>query len=89
MEQALLTTVIAITRPAATESAAAEARAIADVLRAGRISRVHLRKPEATAAQMEEIVRLIPEELYSRISLHSHFGLAVKYRLGGVHVNSL
>lgn len=88
VEQTLLTTVIAITRPAATESAAAEARAIADVLRAGRISRVHLRKPEATAAQMEEIVRLIPEELYSRISLHSHFGLAVKYRLGGVHVNS-
>ncbi len=50
-------------------------------------TRVHIRKPTATKNQIEELIAKIPEKYYPKISIHDHFDLAVKYRLGGVHLN--
>lgn len=49
--------------------------------------RIHLRKPSASREEFERLIRRIPTELYARLSLHDHHELAVKYGLGGVHLN--
>ncbi|MCM1109609.1 MAG: thiamine phosphate synthase [Clostridium sp.] len=49
--------------------------------------RIHIRKPYATATETEELLRAIPKEYYPFLSLHDHFDLALKYRLGGIHLN--
>ncbi len=49
--------------------------------------RLHLRKPSATSEEIEEILRSIPARYYDRIVLHSHFELAERYRLAGIHLN--
>lgn len=50
--------------------------------------RLHIRKPNATAEQISALIRAIPSGYYSRIVLHDHFELSVKFGLGGVHINS-
>lgn len=52
------------------------------------LSRLHLRKPKATYSQMEEIINCIDKRYYDRIVVHDHHELAVKYNLGGIHINS-
>lgn len=64
-----------------------EADAIAAAL-AGEFSRVHIRKPGSTAEQMELLLAALPAGIRSRISLHDHTELAVRYGIGGVHLNS-
>lgn len=76
---------IAITVPEFFEG---EAQAIASLLGSGEYWRVHLRKPGATAGQMEALLRAIPAQYYPQLSLHDHLDLAVRYTLGGVHLNS-
>lgn len=49
---------------------------------------VHIRKPQATAAQTESLIMSIPAEYYNRLVLHDHHELAVKHHLYGVHLNS-
>ena len=50
-------------------------------------NRVHIRKPDVTAAQLSELLEKIPEKYHEFISLHDHFQLAVSYGLGGIHLN--
>ena len=76
---------IAITVP---EFFDGEAAAIASLLRDDRYWRVHIRKPGATAAQVESLVKSIPAEFYPRLTLHDHFDVATRLSLGGVHLNS-
>ena len=52
-----------------------EAACITALLRSG-LETLHLRKPQATAAQMEQLIRAIPPVYYRRIVLHDHFDLA-------------
>lgn len=52
------------------------------------IDRLHLRKPNATPAQIEELLQQIPEAYYSRISIHDFHHLAQQYNLGGIHLTS-
>lgn len=75
---------IAITPP---RCVAHEARVIERMLLAG-IDRVHIRRPQATEAQIEELICRLPQSLYERLSLHDFHPLAVKYGLGGIHLNS-
>lgn len=75
---------IAITVP---EFFNGEAAAITALLRDGGYWRVHIRKPRASAAQIEALVSAIPAGLYPRLSLHDHFDIAVKLHLGGIHLN--
>ncbi|MDE6331569.1 MAG: thiamine phosphate synthase [Muribaculaceae bacterium] len=64
-----------------------EAEAISSILSDGRADRVHLRKPGSAESDMAALIEAIPANLYQRISLHDHFGLAVRYGMGGVHIN--
>ncbi|MDE7409838.1 MAG: thiamine phosphate synthase [Muribaculaceae bacterium] len=50
--------------------------------------RVHIRKPEATREQLSVLIERIPVKYRPQISLHDHLDLAVRYGLGGVHLNS-
>ncbi|MDE7421106.1 MAG: thiamine phosphate synthase [Muribaculaceae bacterium] len=50
-------------------------------------TRVHIRKPSANKYQIEELIGKIPEKYRQSLSLHDHFDLAIKYGIGGVHLN--
>ena len=51
-------------------------------------NRVHIRKPEAAREQLIRLIERIPVTYRQYISIHDHLDLAVKYSLGGVHLNS-
>jgi len=51
------------------------------------LERLHLRKPEASAAETAEWLAAIPQTFHSRIVLHDHFELANRFNLGGIHLN--
>lgn len=76
--------IIAITEP---EFLPREAEAIVSLLDAG-AWRVHVRKPGADAASVSALLEAVPKRYLSRISLHDCHELAVRYGLGGVHLNS-
>ncbi|MBP6661743.1 MAG: thiamine phosphate synthase [Paludibacter sp.] len=46
---------------------------------------LHLRKPEATALQMHELISKIDEKFHSRIMIHSHYELFETFKIRGVH----
>lgn len=48
---------------------------------------LHIRKPNATAEQVEHLLCAL-QKYRDRIVLHDHFDLAVKYSLAGIHLNS-
>ncbi len=50
------------------------------------IDYLHLRKPQASEEEVEELIRAIPEQYYSRITIHDFQLLAQKYGLGGIHL---
>ena len=50
--------------------------------------RIHLRKPGCTAGELAALIEHLPVKYYPRISLHDHFGLQVRYGIGGIHLNS-
>lgn len=52
------------------------------------MERLHLRKPKATEQELAEWIEHIALPFRHRIVLHDHHQLAIKYDLGGVHLNS-
>lgn len=64
-----------------------EAETINALFEAG-LERLHLRKPHASANECECLILSIGSKWYGRISLHDHFGIAKKYGIGGLHLNS-
>ena len=70
-----------ITRPAFFES---EALMINRMFESG-LELLHLRKPDATPAQLESLLADISEDWLGRIVLHSHFELVGKWGLRGGH----
>lgn len=75
---------IAITVP---ELFPGEAAAITSLLRDGGYWRVHIRKPDASAEEVEALIGMIPSEFYPRLSLHDHFNVASRMGIGGIHLN--
>ena len=65
-----------------------EAEAISAMLVDGTADRVHLRKPLSSEADMARLIAGIPVGLHQRLTLHDHFGLAEKFAVGGLHLNS-
>ncbi len=59
---------------------------LCELLQAG-IYRLHIRKPAASVLELSSLIEKIPEQYYSRISLHDHHSLVLKYGLGGIHLN--
>ncbi|MBI5219102.1 MAG: thiamine phosphate synthase [Bacteroidia bacterium] len=49
---------------------------------------LHLRKPGYTISGFEKCISNIPVEYYSRIVIHSHYELAEKYNLKGIHITN-
>jgi thiamine-phosphate pyrophosphorylase len=47
----------------------------------------HLRKPDYSMRDMRKLIHSIPEKYWNRIIVHSHYELALKMNLKGVHVN--
>ena len=58
---------------------------IRQLFRAG-LKTLHVRKPSFTSAQMTEYLKQFPERYRSRLVLHSHHGLAVRFKLKGIHL---
>ena len=63
-----------------------EAQYLTALLRSG-LELLHVRKPEASMQELEELIRAIPSMYYPRLVLHDHFALAQRYGLRGVHLN--
>lgn len=76
--------IIVITSP---EFLPGEAEAVAALLDAG-AWRVHVRKPGADAAGISAFLKSLPQRYRCRISLHDCLDLALRYDLGGVHLNA-
>ena len=74
--------IIAITPPEL--GGAFEALSIAHLLRLG-VGRVHIRKPDATEAELEALLSALPTELRHRCVLSHHIELVARWGLGGVH----
>lgn len=52
------------------------------------MQRLHLRKPGASEARLEEWLQAVDRQYYGRIVLHDCHPLATRLGLGGVHLNS-
>lgn len=76
---------IAITLP---EFFDGEGEAITKLLTEGGYERVHIRKPGASVKEVKSLVKNIPENLYTLLSFHDHFNLAMEIGIGGIHLNS-
>lgn len=46
----------------------------------------HLRKPKFSFFRMNEYLSLVPKEYLSKIIIHTHHRLALKYKLKGIHI---
>ena len=64
-----------------------EAALIAQMLQ-GQVALVHIRKPQASAEEVERLIQEIPTWCRNHLVLHDHHELALKYHLYGVHLNS-
>lgn len=51
------------------------------------MERFHLRKPDASEREVEELLNNIPKKYHSKTVLHYNADLAQKYSLGGVHLS--
>jgi len=47
---------------------------------------LHLRKPEMTKLEYEELLKAIPSEHKRKVMLHQHHDLAAKYNVKGLHL---
>jgi thiamine-phosphate pyrophosphorylase len=49
---------------------------------------LHLRKPQASESEIEELLLQIDKQFYKRIVLHDNYILADKFNLMGIHINA-
>lgn len=49
----------------------------------------HLRKPSYSRKKLERYIKEIPSEFRSKIVLHTHHTLAIKYKLKGIHLTRM
>lgn len=73
---------VLLTSPAAVSD---EPRLLTEMLAQG-VERLHLRKPNWTAAQLEALIQALPSRFYSRLVLHAYPHLVRQYQLGGLHL---
>jgi thiamine-phosphate pyrophosphorylase len=48
---------------------------------------LHVKKPNFSKKQLKNYIELIPEKHHNKIILHSHYSLALKYKLKGLHLS--
>lgn len=49
---------------------------------------LHLYKPDSSPMYSERLLTLLPEEYYSKITVHDNFYLKEEYKLRGIHIDS-
>ncbi|RRD88630.1 thiamine phosphate synthase [Bacteroides heparinolyticus] len=74
---------IVITRPRFFEGEAA----IITALFENGLEILHLRKPEASAGELDCFLQQLPDEYMSRIVTHEHFQMVSVFNLKGIHLN--
>ncbi|OHX66949.1 thiamine phosphate synthase [Flammeovirga pacifica] len=47
---------------------------------------MHLRKPNASIDEIEDLIKVIPTKYFPQITLHQYHELVEKYNLGGIHL---
>jgi thiamine-phosphate pyrophosphorylase len=67
-----------------TKSSATEIETIEKLFKAG-LRTLHVRKPGYSRKKMIKFISAIPQKYRNRLVLHSHLGLAVRYKLKGIH----
>ena len=75
---------IVITRP---HFFTGEAERITTLLTSGKADLIHIRKPQSSQYEVEQLLEELPATLYPRLVLHDHHSLAIRYGLRGVHLN--
>lgn len=80
--------VIGITIPSEFVDPHEEAEIISRFLESGAIDLFHLRKPEVNDNYFARLMEGIPNKLYNRLVLHSHFYMADIFKTGGYHVKN-
>ena len=65
-----------------------EAQELIQILESGACDWLHLRHPAASEQQMRALLGFIPNQLRSKIRIHSHFSLIDEFGLAGAHLNS-
>ena len=78
-------TTIIITKPIFFDG---EAERISGLLSQENIGFLHIRKPGSAPENVEKLLVDIPRSMHDRLVLHDHFGLAIRYGLHGIHLNS-
>lgn len=53
---------------------------------AGGLEILHVRKPDATREEYEELIEKIEAKYHNRIVIHAHYELAIQYQLKGIHI---
>ena len=48
---------------------------------------LHVKKPSFSKKQLKNYIELIPEKYHDKIILHSHYSLALKYKVKGLHLS--
>ena len=76
---------IGFTTPYPWNHVSEEAHAISLFLESDALDFFHIRKPDADSNYTTSLLSLIPARVYPRLILHSHFILAQKFTLGGIH----
>src|SRR5581483_5446465 len=59
--------------------------AVLEALFAAGLERYHVRKPRASAAELEIWIGRVPEKWRARLVLHQHHALVARRQLGGYH----
>ncbi len=62
-----------------------EMNIIHELFKAG-LQRFHLRKPQYSTSALRRVIQKISSEYHSKIVIHSHHELSLKFRLAGVHI---
>lgn len=74
--------IIIISPPDQEES---EKGVLLDLFKSG-LNTFHLRKPHWPSDALEAYIHSIPEIYHARLVIHSHYALAAKYKLKGIHL---
>ena len=63
-----------------------EVKTVIELFRIG-LETFHLRKPKFSMRKLTEYLRSIPKEYHNRIVIHSHYQLALRFKLKGIHLS--
>ena len=64
-----------------------EQERISAMIRSGRVTYFHIRKPNYSETQLRDYLQKFDDDVRQRLSLHDFHALAAEMRIGGIHLN--